>query len=147
VAFNLIVANSQVLKVRLHCHYIATSQPASFFSPFLVMVKITVNQIIPAAKAAIDAYAEKARDNSPELRHNLEQAHRLVATLHQRHDDFHRKIERFGPEKPNKFAGGHEWNIRQRCFGDGLDPHNCGRWFVKVSASHNIALAAEIDLE
>lgn len=109
------------------------------------MVKIPVNKIADAAKVSIDVYAEKARDN-PELQDNLERAHHLLENLNQKHRDFHKKIDTFGPNKPLKFLDGHEWNIRQRCFGDGSDPNNCSRWFIKVSAFRTIALAGEIDL-
>jgi len=111
------------------------------------MVKVKVNQIIPTATAIINAFAahvEKSSDTEP--RGVIEQADTLLASLFELRDNFHNKINTFGPKEPHKFLGGHEWSIRQRCFGDGYDSNNCGRWFLKVSTLYNITLMAEINL-
>jgi hypothetical protein len=116
------------------------------------MVAVAVNKIIPTAGSIIAAFAAHGEktDQVEELRDDIDRADTALAHLCQLHDDFHDKIERFGPEIPSKYLNGHEFSIRNRCFGDGRDPDNCGRWFVKVSALrllYNVVLATDIDVE
>jgi hypothetical protein len=93
----------------------------------------SVNKIIPAAEDLIAAFSAHVENTGQiELRNDIERADAALAYLCKLHDDFHDKIERFGPKKPAKFLDGHELWIRNRCFGDGQDPNHCGRWFVKV---------------
>jgi hypothetical protein len=93
-----------------------------------------LNQIIPTATSIINKFAAQADESGDtELRGVVEQADMLLATLFQLRHEFQEKINTFGPEEPQKFLGGHEWTIRRRCFGDGNDPNDCGRWFLKVS--------------
>jgi hypothetical protein len=112
---------------------------------------ISVNNIIPTAENVIAAFsANVVNTGQIELQTDVTRANTTLASLCKLHDDFHYKIERFGPEKPPKFLDGHEFSIRNRCFGDGRDPNHCGRWFVKVSVLglfYNIVLAADIDVE
>jgi hypothetical protein len=116
------------------------------------MVVVAVNKIIPTAGdiiAAFAAHVEKT-DQGEELRDDIDRADMALAHLCQLHDNFCDKIERFGPEIPSKYLNGHEFSVRNRCLGDGRDPDNCGRWFVKVSALrllHDVVLATDIDFE
>jgi hypothetical protein len=111
------------------------------------MGKININEIIPSARHLINSFIENLDPTLTHLPDNVVQADAFLARLHALHEEFHGKVERFGPPAPHKFLGGHEWSIQQRCFGDGVNPENCGRWFIKVSALHYITLSAGIDLE
>lgn len=111
------------------------------------MGKIGINQILPIAGHLINSFIENLDPTLTHLPDNVVQADAVFARLNALYEDFHGKVERFGPPAPHKFLGGHEWSIQQRCFGDGANARNCGRWFTKVSVLHCIALAADIDLE
>jgi len=108
---------------------------------------VRVNEIIPTARKLIHAFSERVDDTQTELRDNVVRADAALVRIYELHEDFHDKIARFGPEEPAKNLGGHNWLIRQRSFGDGNNPNNCSRWFLKVSPLYKTTLAADIDLE
>jgi hypothetical protein len=99
----------------------------------LIMVNVNVNNFIATAEKTISAFSANSDKDDEELECCLVVVQGYLAYLHELHKDFHNKIEQFGPEIPAKYLDGHELTIRNRCFGDGRDPNNCGRWFVKVS--------------
>jgi hypothetical protein len=98
-----------------------------------IMVNVTVNSIIVTAENAISTFSASSDNDNKELGSCLARARGHLAYLRELHNDFHNKIEQFGPKIPAKHLDGHELTIRNRCFGDGRDPKDCGRWFVKVS--------------
>jgi hypothetical protein len=106
-----------------------------------------INEIIPRARHLINSFIENLDPTPTYLPDNVVLADAALTRLQVLFENFHNKIETFGPPPPRIFLGGHLWLIQLRCFGDGVNPKNCGRWFIKVSALHCITLAADIDLE
>jgi hypothetical protein len=97
-----------------------------------LLIMVNVNSMIVAAEKAINAFSAKS-DKGTKEESSLVRAQGHLTYLHELLDEFHKKIEQFGPKIPDKYLDGHELAIRNRCFGDGRDPNDCGRWFVKVS--------------
>jgi hypothetical protein len=97
---------------------------------------LKINSLLPRAEANVQALS--ARLGPSERRSNkdidLEMAEIHLIWLDALHKEFHTKIAQHGPKKPNEFLDGHRLSIRNRCLGDGRDPKDCGRWFVKASA-------------
>ena len=69
------------------------------FHRFL-LIMVNVNSMIPAADKAINAFSANFVEGDKELESNLVWAQAYLAYLHELHNDFHDKIERFGPKIP-----------------------------------------------
>jgi len=66
------------------------------------------------------------------LKETLPVARLLLQELIRVHEEFHVKVEESGPPKLPKYDDGHKYTMQQRCYGDGHDPADCGRLFIKV---------------
>jgi hypothetical protein len=105
------------------------------------MGEINVNEIIPSACHLIHSFIDNLNlDPQDFLPDNVVMAEAALIRISVLYEKFHDEIERFGPPPPRIFLNGHLWLIQVRCFGDAVNPNNCGRWFIKVSvlciASH-----------
>jgi hypothetical protein len=94
---------------------------------------VNVNNMIAAADKAINAFSANFVKGDKELESALVRAQAHLVHLRELHNDFRNKIEQLGPKIPARYFEGHELTVRNRCFGDGRDPNDCGRWFVMVS--------------
>ena len=84
---------------------------------------LAVNQLIPASEDAIHTFEAKLdRDGNVLRKENLPLAYSLLEELIAIHEEFHVKVEAFGPKKLLKFEDDHEYTVQQRCYGDGADP-------------------------
>jgi hypothetical protein len=112
------------------------------------MSKINVNEIVPSARHLINSFISNLDPTFDHLPDNVMEANAALARLEILFEDFHNKIEKYGaPPTGRIFVDGHLWLIQLRCFGDGVNPKNCGRWFIKVSVLYCVTLAADVDLE
>jgi hypothetical protein len=111
------------------------------------MSKISVVEIIPRARHLVNSFIDNLDSNITVLPDNVVEAVVALTRLGELYKDFHDKIERFGAPPPPLLSHGHLWLVQMRCLGDGHNPKNCGRWFMKVSVLYRVALAADIDLE
>jgi hypothetical protein len=125
--FNLIVRT--IIKGLSSVPVAASPSPPIGF----LLIMVNVNSIIVAAEKTINTFSAKSDKSNKVLQSGIVRAEGHLAYLRELLSDFHDKIEEFGPEKPAKYLDGHEFTIRNRCFGDGRDPNDCGRWYVKVS--------------
>ena len=95
--------------------------------------RLGVNDLIPACEKAISSCEAKIkRVGDFVMKETLPLAHSLLEELIRMHEEFHQKVDAFGPRKLYKWEDGHEYTVQQRCYGDGVDPANCSRLFVKV---------------
>ena len=97
------------------------------------MVALTVKQINDTAlKIIVDFANSVERERQEELLGGVvEQADMALAQLRHLSYEFDKKIGRFGADEPPQDLDGHDFSIRVRCLGDGRDPNDCGRWFVR----------------
>src|SRR5215471_15819633 len=87
---------------------------------------LPVNDLIPACETAIRAFEMKLKcEGNSLLKETLPVAHSLLQELIRVHEEFHVKVEEYGPPKLPKYDDGHEYTVQQRCYGD-------GRLFIKV---------------
>jgi hypothetical protein len=102
------------------------------------MATLSVKKIVEnAVKIVVDFTTSVANAGQEELlAGEVEHADSALGRIYQLQDDFHKKIERFGAKMPPQYLDGHDFSVRNRCLGDGRDPKDCGRWFVKVGASY-----------
>jgi hypothetical protein len=112
------------------------------------MSKLSVNEIIPSARHLIKSFISNLDLTFEHLPDNVMEANAALTRLEVLFENFHNKIERYGaPPLGRTFLDGHLWLIQLRCFGDRVNPKNCGRWFIKVSVLYCVTLAANVDLE
>jgi hypothetical protein len=113
------------------------------------MVALSVNQIVATAVKIVNEFTNCMVEARQEelLAGEVEEADLALAHIYELQDDFRKKIDRLGAERPQKYFDGHEFSIRNQCLGDGHDPNDCSRWFVKVGAFFDTILATDIDLE